>query len=167
MKILLLYNVYSDELGSSRPPLGTGYLSQVLQDAGIEHDVIDMKLGYSDAEILDMIGSRKYDCVGLTVYTVGHKKFFNFLGTVKEHYPHVKSIVGGPHITILGRRILEEYGQIDFALTGEAECSLIQFCKGEGYDKIPGLIYRKGGGGDLLCAAFQARESERYTLAAL
>jgi SOS response regulatory protein OraA/RecX len=55
MKILLLYNVYSDELGSSRPPLGVGYLSQALQNAGIEHDVIDMKLGYSERDILKKI----------------------------------------------------------------------------------------------------------------
>lgn len=145
MKVLLLYNVYSDELGSSRPPLGTGYVSQSLHDAGIEHDVIDMKLGYTEDEILDKIGIQQYDCVGLTVYTVGHKKFFNLLGAVKERYPHVKTIVGGPHITIVGRQVLEDYSQIDFAIMGEAEYSFIQFCKGDDYSRIPGLIYRNGG----------------------
>src|SRR3989338_5068906 len=103
-----------------------------------------MKLGYPENEILDKIGIQQYDCVGLTVYTVGHKKFFNLLGAVKERYPYVKTIVGGPHITILGRQVLEEYSQIDFAIMGEAEYSFIQFCKGEDYSRIPGLIYRNG-----------------------
>ncbi|MBI1911102.1 MAG: B12-binding domain-containing radical SAM protein [Deltaproteobacteria bacterium] len=142
MKVLLLYNVYSDELGSSRPPLGTGYLSQALQDAGIEHDVIDMKLGYSEKCILEKIRRDGYDCVGVTVYTVGHKKFFGLLKSVKERYPAIITAAGGPHITILGRKILEEYGHIDMAFTGEAEESFVRFCKGEPYGSIPGLLYR-------------------------
>ena len=149
MKILLLYNVYSDELGSSRPPLGTGYLAQALKDAKIEYDVVDMKLGYSEEDILKKIGLQEYDCVGISVYTVGHKKFFNLLGSIKQKYTNVKTLVGGPHITIIGKQILEEYSHIDFAFTGESEDSLIKFCKGESYDKIPGLIYRDNG--NILC----------------
>lgn len=142
MKILLLYNVYSDELGSSRPPLGVGFLSQALQDAGIEHALIDMKLGYSESDVLKKITDHQYDCVGISVYTVGHKKFFSLLAAIKERCPHIKTIVGGPHITILGRQVLEEYSQIDFAFMGEAEYSLVSFCKEDDYNKIPGLIYR-------------------------
>jgi len=142
MKMLLLYNVYSDELGSTRPPLGTGYLAQALEDAKIDYDVVDMKLGYSENEILELIGQRGYDCVGTTVYTVGHKKFFNLMGAVKQKYPGLKTIVGGPHITIMGKQVLEAYDQVDFAVMGEAEYALIQFCRGESYDNIPGLIYR-------------------------
>lgn len=145
MKILLLYNVYSDELGSSRPPLGMGYLSQSLQDAGIEHDVIDMKLrGYSERDLLAKIKKHDYDCVGMSVYTVGHKNFFGLLAAIKEQNPRVRTIVGGPHITILGRQILEEYSQLDFVFMGEAESSLTSFCKEEDYRTIPGLIYRNG-----------------------
>ena len=92
MKMLLLYNVYSDELGSTRPPLGTGYLAQALEDAKIDYDVVDMKLGYSENEILELIGQRGYDCVGSTVYTVGHKKFFNLMGAVKQKYPGLKKM---------------------------------------------------------------------------
>jgi len=144
MKVLLLYNVYSDELGSSRPPLGAGYLSQALQDAGIEHDVIDMKLGHSESDVLKKIKDHQYDCVGISVYTVGHKKLFRFLEAIKKRYSQIKTIVGGPHITILGKQVLEKYGQIDFAFMGEAEYSLISFCKGDDYSNIPGLIYRSG-----------------------
>jgi radical SAM superfamily enzyme YgiQ (UPF0313 family) len=42
----------------------------------------------------------------------------------------------------MGRQILEEYNQVDFAFMGEAEYSLISFFNGEGHGSIPGLIYR-------------------------
>ncbi|MBI4823987.1 MAG: B12-binding domain-containing radical SAM protein [Nitrospirae bacterium] len=145
MKILLLYNVYSDELGSSRPPLSTGYLAQALHDSAIDYGVIDMKLGYSKGDVLREISRGGYDFVGVTVYTVGHKKFFSLLKTIKDKYPLVKTIVGGPHITLLGRKVLEDYDQIDFAFVGEAEYSLIQFLRGISYEEIPGIIYRDSG----------------------
>ncbi|HBG47477.1 MAG TPA: hypothetical protein DDW94_10900 [Deltaproteobacteria bacterium] len=145
MKVLLLYNVYSDELGSSRPPLGTGYLAEALEAAGVDYDVIDMKLGYSEKDVIERIGRGRYDCVGVSVYTVGHKKFFALLKTVKESYPSVTTVAGGPHITILGAQVLEEYPEIDLAFAGEAEQSFVSFCKGEELRRIPGLIYRDGG----------------------
>ncbi|MDO8426929.1 MAG: radical SAM protein [Deltaproteobacteria bacterium] len=144
-KILLIYNVYSDELGSSRPPLGTGYLAQALEDAGADYDVVDMKLGYGDEDVLAKIAKEGYDCVGTTVYTVGHKRFFELLGLIKDRYPSVETLAGGPHVTIMGTKILEEYKSVDFAFTGEAEGSLIQFLKGADPKTIPGLIYREGG----------------------
>lgn len=146
MKVLLLYNVYSDELGSSRPPLGTGYLAQALSDAGIDCDVLDMKLGYPEKDVLDMIGRGGYGCVGVTVYTVGHKKFFALLGSIKERYPSIITVAGGPHITIMGKKVLEEYGQMDFAFMGEAEDSFVRFCSGEEHARIPGLAFRDAGG---------------------
>lgn len=144
-KILLLYNVYSDELGSSRPPLGTGYLAEALEDAGVDYDVIDMKLGYQEKDIVERIDSGGYDCVGITVYTVGNKMFFELLGRIKARYPHITTIVGGPHITILKSRILADYPHIDLAFTGEAEVSLVRYLKGDSIPEIPGIIYRKEG----------------------
>ncbi|MBI5469360.1 MAG: B12-binding domain-containing radical SAM protein [Deltaproteobacteria bacterium] len=144
-KILLVYNVYSDELGSSRPPLGTGYLAQALEDAGAEYGVVDMKLGYSEEDVLKMIEEGGYDCVGTTVYTVGHKRFFGLLGLIKDRFPSIETLAGGPHVTIMGRKILEEYGKVDFAFAGESEGSLIRFLEGGEHRDIPGLIYRDGG----------------------
>jgi len=144
-KILLLYNGYFDELGSSRPPLGTGYLSQALQDAGIVHDVIDMKLGYSEKDVLKKIAQKDYDCIGLTVYTLGHKRSFDFLKLIRQKLPNVKIVVGGPHVTLLGRQILEVHSHIDFAFTGEAEATIVQLLEGKKYGEIPGLIYRDNG----------------------
>lgn len=151
MKTLLLYNVYSDELGSSRPPLGSGYLSQALIDADIEHSVLDMNFGCSEKEVIDKVGSEGFDCVGISVYTIGHKKFFNLLAMIKKAFPSVTTIVGGPHVTIMGKTILEKYSHIDAAIIGEGENSFVQFLKGESPSIIPGLIYRENG--SIVCPA--------------
>lgn len=145
-RTLLLYNVYSDELGSSRPPLGTGYLAEALSDGGADYDVIDMKLGYSEEDVLERIKKGGYDCVGTTVYTVGHKKFFGLLGAVKDAYPGVTTMAGGPHVTILGKKILEEYPKVDLSFTGESEFSLLRYLKGEDPSSIPGVVHRDASG---------------------
>ncbi|MBZ0220824.1 MAG: B12-binding domain-containing radical SAM protein [Candidatus Methylomirabilis sp.] len=158
MRTLLVYNVYSDELGSSRPPLGTGYLAQALEDAGVDYDVVDMKLGHSEKKVLDMIGRGGYASVGVTVYTVGHKKFFGLLKAVKDRYPWVITAAGGPHVTIMGKKILEECRHVDLAFTGEAEDSFVKFCKGEEYGSIPGLVFRDRG--EPVCGAPMARPDD-------
>ncbi len=145
MKVLLLYNVYSDELGSSRPPLGTGYLAQALRDAGIDYDVMDMRLGHGEKDVFEKIEEKRYDCVGVSVYTVGHKSFFSLLETIKKRYPWIITVAGGPHVTILGKRIIDEYGHIDLAFMGESEDSFVRFCSGENHGAIPGLVYREEG----------------------
>lgn len=149
-RVLLLYNVYSDELGSSRPPLGTGYLAEALSEGSVDYDVIDMKLGYSEDDVIERVRKGGYDCVGTTVYTVGHKRFFGLLGAIKDACPNVATLAGGPHVTILGRKILEEYPKIDLAFTGEAERSLVRYLKGEEPSSIPGVVYRDGSKG--VCA---------------
>ncbi|OGP24098.1 MAG: hypothetical protein A2X93_03530 [Deltaproteobacteria bacterium GWC2_56_8] len=149
-RILLLYNVYSDELGSSRPPLGTGYLAEALSEGSVDYDVIDMKLGYSEDDVIERVRKGGYDCVGTTVYTVGHKRFFGLLGAIKDACPGVATIAGGPHVTILGAKILEEYPKVDIAFTGEAERSLVRYLKGEEPSSIPGVVHRDGAKG--VCA---------------
>jgi len=156
MKILLLYNVYSDELGSSRPPLGTGYLAQALEDAGVAYDVLDMKLGYSEDDVLGRISGNNYDLVGITVYTVGHKYFFRLAKKIKDRFPKIKIVVGGPHITLLCEQVMRENPHIDFAVTGEAETALVKLCKSDVPSSITGLSYREGDGlkGDFLSTHF-------------
>jgi len=145
-RVLLLYNVYSDELGSSRPPLGTGYLAQALSDANIPYDVVDMKLGHPESEVLKKVQSQFYDVIGLSVYTVGHRKFFDLLRQVKKVSPRSVTIAGGPHVTLLREQILRENPDLDFAQVGEAEHSFVKFCQGAEPGEVPGLVWKKKSG---------------------
>ncbi len=145
-RVLLLYQVYSDELGSSRPPLGTGYLAQALSEAHIPYDVVDMKLGHPESEVLKRVQSRFYEVIGVSVFTVGHRRFFDLIRRVKEVSPKSVTIAGGPHVTLLREQILRENPDLDFAQVGEAELSFVDFCQGVEPGKIPGLIWRKATG---------------------
>lgn len=145
-RVLLLYNVYSDELGSSRPPLGTGYLAQALTDANIPYDVVDMKLGHPESEVLKKVQSQFYDVIGLSVYTVGHRRFFDLMRQIKKVSPQSITIVGGPHVTLLREQILHDNPELNFAQVGEAELSFVEFCQGAEPGKVPGLIWRKENG---------------------
>lgn len=142
MKILLLWDASAAELGSTRPPLSTGYLAQALEDAAIPYDVFDMKLGYTQADVMKRIAEEKYDAVGITVFTVGHKDRLNFLGKIKKQFPSVLTMAGGPHITIMGSSILNDYPGVDLIAVGEAEQSIVRICNGEDPANIPGIHVR-------------------------
>ena len=45
-RVLLVSPPSSSYLGSARPPQNLGYLAKALLNAGIEYDVLDMRLGY-------------------------------------------------------------------------------------------------------------------------
>ncbi|MFX0201200.1 MAG: B12-binding domain-containing radical SAM protein, partial [Candidatus Hodarchaeota archaeon] len=54
-------------------------------------------------------------------------------------------VVGGPHVTILKEKVLNDCSAIDYGVTFEGEVSLIELCKGERQlNEIGSLLYRKG-----------------------
>ena len=55
-RILLIYPpTYDSQWGAIRPPIGLGYLSEMLQQHRIEHQILDMSLGYSLKQALAKI----------------------------------------------------------------------------------------------------------------
>jgi anaerobic magnesium-protoporphyrin IX monomethyl ester cyclase len=68
---------------------------------------------------------------------------------VKEVDPTVLTVVGGPHVTAVPVEFLEEAKNIDIAVIGEGEHTMLDIVKfSEGTKKIsdvPGIAYRKNG----------------------
>jgi hypothetical protein len=85
--------------------------------------------------------------VGFTCYG----RSFLFVGkmasVLKRKAKDLKIIVGGPHATMLGQQILEQYESIDIAVKFEAELTINEIVKclfgNTSLDHIPNLIVRK------------------------
>lgn len=128
------------------PPVGIGYLSQSLILNGIEHDVLDMMLGYKVDYLLSLIEKEKYDIVGFSLFTYQYLSSYKIISTVKNKFSHIKVVAGGPHVSTMRTEVLVECFEIDYGVVLEGERAIVQICKGTlPIENIPGLIYRLNG----------------------
>jgi len=130
----------------SYPHVGVGYLSEILDANDIENHVLDMRLGYDNGDLLRLIGLLRPDLVGVTTWTYGYKRIYELVSTIcaKPHAQEYEVILGGPHTSTIGSKILSETCA-DFAVKLEGEHALLELCRGRPLSTIMGLIYRDDG----------------------
>jgi radical SAM superfamily enzyme YgiQ (UPF0313 family) len=144
-RVLLVNPPSKGEWRGIRPHIGLGYLAQTLADRDIEYDVLDMNLGYRLKHLLGKIDNFKPQILGMTLLTLEYRKFYWILSEIKNFFPHLKIVVGGPHVTITKEKVLKECKAIDFGITYEGEQTLIELCEGRPSEKIKGLLFRADG----------------------
>jgi len=124
------------------PPTSIGYLSEILTVNGIKNWVLDLHFTYSMDEVRSFINRIKPDLVGVPITsTYRHDLGYEVVKAVKQ-MSGAKIIVGGPHISITGPKILDEC-VADFAVKFEGEYPLLELCQGVNPQKIKNLIFRE------------------------
>lgn len=128
-----------------RSPAGLGYIAETLISHGIPYDVLDMGLGYNLKHLKNKINAFKPDLIGISIMTFRHKDTYRLLHELKESYPDIHIVAGGPHISTLRELALKECIAIDYGIVLEGEEVFLDLCKGEKrLSEIEGLIYREG-----------------------
>lgn len=136
-------------------PTGQAYLAASLIRAGHEARIHVreehlIKNGFdwdaADAGLQKLLNEFQPEMVGLTVTTPAAAETATIARRVKETVgDHVLVAVGGPHPTALPERTLEECPDVDVAVIGEAEETIVELAeKGPG-DDVPGLVFRADG----------------------
>lgn len=145
-KVLLINPPSRGELGASRPPSGLGYISQVLIYNGIDNEVLDIRLGYQWKHLQEKIERFKPELIGMTLFSLEYKRAYDLLTRIKNDYPEIKLIVGGPHVTTLREQVLDDCKVIDYGVVFEGEQTVTELCKENvSEDKIKGLLIRNNG----------------------
>ncbi len=134
--------MFESAWGAIRPPIGLGYLSEMLGHQGIEHQVIDMSLGYSLKQLQNKIRQFETDLIGISMTSLYHQSVYDMLQTLKDAFPFIPIVAGGPHVSTLREQVLEECPAIDYGTTLEGEDSLGELCQGRPLEQIQGLLYR-------------------------
>lgn len=131
------------------PPLGLCYLASSCEKEGIRTDILDCEAEEIEIEdILKYIRQKNPDFIGITTTTptIGEAK--KIAKAIKENFK-IPIIVGGPHVTLVGKQVLDENPEFDFALTNDCETRFPAFLKllwdGKKIEDIEGLIFRKNG----------------------
>ncbi|MBZ0258270.1 B12-binding domain-containing radical SAM protein [bacterium] len=104
------------------PNVGIGYLIAVAKRAGYQAKFIDMpEYRLSVEELLDYIEEYKPLIIGFTAFTVEINSAAALASIVKERFPSIKIVIGGPHAVAMPQEVLEEYPCFDISIPGEME----------------------------------------------
>jgi len=118
---------YSEEARSPLPPLGLLYLVGHLKK---NHDVkvLDMALpnGYFE-KMLSTIDIFKPDIIGVPTLIGLWPTVIKILNLVKDEYPFIRTVVGGPNATQYPEETLT-CKNIDFLITGLGQSPLMELC---------------------------------------
>ncbi|MCZ2808855.1 MAG: radical SAM protein [Candidatus Bathyarchaeota archaeon] len=143
-------------------PLGLLYIAAVLDKAGYKAEILDafmtdfsfrkngeiIEVGMPYGRIIEEIRRRKPDIVGVTnPFTCQVENAIRVADIVKEIDPSILTVAGGPHVTAVPVEFLEEAKNVDIAVIGEGEYTMLDIVKFfEGYKKkseVQGIAYRK------------------------
>jgi len=145
-RVLLVSPPSSSFLGAVRPPSSLGYISQALQDNSVEYSGLDMRVNTRFSSLKKRIKEFKPDLVGFSLITFQYKMSYELISKVKKLYPNLKTVAGGPHITVLREEVLDECNALDYGVVHEGEETIVELCQSKlSQNKIKGLIYRENG----------------------
>jgi len=128
-------------------PVGMGYIAEYLKENGIEYDFLDMNMDlgarYSFSYLTRRIKEFGPDLIAVGMFTYRHRDAFALIGKLKRVFANVKIAAGGPHVSTMERRVLEDCKYIDYGITLEGEETLLELCGNKELRDIKGLIYRE------------------------
>lgn len=132
------------------PPVGLGYLATALRKSGFEVGILDGIKEKLNLEKLDKrVRELKPDVVGIQVFSCDAHTVKEYVSKIREVDRNILVVVGGAHVSGVGKEVFDYFGGIHFAIAGEGETAFPMLLKkviaGEkDLEKVPGLIYKKG-----------------------
>jgi radical SAM superfamily enzyme YgiQ (UPF0313 family) len=129
------------------PPLGLASIAAYLEQHGLCADIIDCFANpYSDRIIDEYLRRYRPKFVGATCTTAGFLDAARIFCRVKESSPGTCCVAGGPHVSALRERIIQDFPEVDYVVVGEGESALRRLMEADGRaEGIAGLVFRDHG----------------------
>jgi anaerobic magnesium-protoporphyrin IX monomethyl ester cyclase len=128
------------------PPLGLMYLAAVLEQNGVDVEIIDFGAEPLTRERLRRAVASA-DAIGMTVYTNNYQKIAEISREIKDLDRHLPQMIGGPHGIYLGKQALADIPTADVCCIGEGEpmiTDVVQAFEGKKhFSEVHGIVYRK------------------------
>jgi len=131
------------------PPLGLASIASYLGREGIHADIIDCYARPdSDHLIRDYLLTVKPSFIGLSCTTSSFLDGIRIAALARSFLPEIKIVFGGPHVSALKNRVLENFSVIDFVVVGEGEQTLTELIEkgNEEAHSVQGIVYRDANG---------------------
>lgn len=128
---------------ASSIPVGLGYIAEALYSNEIDYDVYDMGLSdHNTKGLFKKIEGYEPDLIGITLMTMHYKYHYEAINEIKQRFPTVKIVAGGPHVSTFREKVLEECASIDYGVVLEGEESIVELCRDKNLFEVKGLIHR-------------------------
>ncbi|MFH0970332.1 MAG: radical SAM protein [Candidatus Diapherotrites archaeon] len=109
------------DVGGFLPPLGLLSMAAVLERDGHEVKVMDCPVNrYMISDVLSEISNFKPDVVGVAAITSLAHVTKEICDVIKNQWPTITIILGGPHPTVMPEKLAEET-RADIVIAGEAD----------------------------------------------
>lgn len=131
--------------------LGLAYLAGAVRSADFDVLILDMNNHfYSKERVQKIVFGYNPDMIGVSVKTATAHVSADLIRELKNKFPNIKYVAGGPHVTLCGEEFLQDNPEVDFGITGEGEDSLLRLIKNikeerSGFFEISGLWHRENG----------------------
>ncbi|MFH2138498.1 MAG: cobalamin-dependent protein [Candidatus Omnitrophota bacterium] len=148
--VLLFYPKYT--YPRKNPPLGLAYLAAYIRQEGFDPVIVDLNAApHTEEEIRGLMDKYTPLAVGISFMTNQYTECLRLAELIKECSFVTPVFVGGPHVSALPKETLEECADIDCAIIGEGELTLLEllkaYSKGENdFSKIKGICFSDSAG---------------------
>jgi anaerobic magnesium-protoporphyrin IX monomethyl ester cyclase len=138
------------DYSSVSAPAGLCYIAALMRQSGYVVSILDAEaeqLGIvsSVAKIMDF----SPDVVGVTCMTSGVVNAHEVMKILKDKMPQVCTIAGGPHITAIPERTLDEFPSFDILVIGEGEITFKEIMEakndGKSLRQVNGVAFKDQG----------------------
>ena len=132
------------------PSLGLLYLAAAVREQGFIPTIIESDIENLDpGEVASRLIEARPEYIGITLFTVGVWQAAQIARKVKQRYPDIQIIVGGPHISSMAMETMQRFPEFDIAVIHEGEQVLPALLKelqnGRDLSRIAGIIHRQHG----------------------
>lgn len=139
------------QITNRSPSLGLLHLAAEVRRHGYDPHIVESDILDLDAEAAaDRVLELRPKYVGITLFTVGVWSAVKLARRIKARAPDTKIIVGGPHISSMGRETIDRFDCFDVAVKGEGELILVELLKcfenNADVADVRGVIYRDARG---------------------
>jgi magnesium-protoporphyrin IX monomethyl ester (oxidative) cyclase len=168
MRVLLINPNRSYPAGKVDPnvglPLGLMYVAATLERENIPVSIFDClisqrtrlldegaftSVGLTQEEVREQLLQENPDVIGVgCMFSAQWDNAVKAIEMVAGTLPGRPIVVGGPHVTVAARKVMEDHPQIDFVIVAEGEISMPRLVRAienhnpEEFKTIPGLCWR-------------------------
>lgn len=136
-------NLYTNE--SLAPSLGLAMIAAYCREKEFTPKIIDLRLPHWSVDAaLHTIKQQHPLFVGITAFTNEIVQAAKLAEIIKEQYPDLPIVVGGPHASIIPESTLNEFKGFDIAVIGEGEDTTLEIAKILGSEGESGLMHVPG-----------------------
>ncbi len=138
------------EKDSVQQPINIASIAAYLRGHGHNVEIWDYEVEpFSESRYVARIRASDPQIVGFTSMTGTILDASAIASVLKRSFPDIVTVVGGPHVTALPERSLDEFPAFDVVVIGEGEETMRDLCarieQGTSLEGIPGIAYRLDG----------------------